>query len=195
MKEGCSRTSRLIEKMLEARKKGEKSLAAKMRACSGSGDAPYDVLDFRVSRHRNGPAELLGTYGEHVMGDCYSGNMSVLLAAGSSRTRLVCWSHAWRHVFDAKEVDLQTSALPLSLINQLHDVERRGSDSTSKRNAVGKKNWLLVGSMRAGIRDANLITLVACAHRHALDVYACLTDVITHLNRGTAHPAELLPDA
>jgi hypothetical protein len=63
-----------------------------------------------------------------------------------------------------------------------------------KRVAVGKKNWLFAGSMRAGIRNANLMTLVASAHRHDLDVYEYLRDVIDHLNRGTARAAELLPD-
>jgi len=264
VKSDCSRTRRLIEKMLEAKKQGEKSLAAKMWAYSGGADAPYDVFDFRVSRHRDGPAEILRNYAGHVMADCYSGNLSVVLAPGSSMTRLACWSHARRHVFEAKELDIQISALPLALMGQLYDIERRASDWTNeartqirqnesrlvldrlgnwldgvtaksvlpssklgqalnyvrnhwaalnvyvqdgrlpmdnnwverlmKRIAVGKKNWLFVGSMRAGIRNANLMTLVASAHRHDLDIYEYLADVIQHLNRGTAKPAELLPE-
>jgi hypothetical protein len=264
VKVDCSRTMRLIEKMHEAKKKGEKSLDAKMWAYSGGPDAPYDVFDFRVSRHRDGPAEVLKNYGGHVMADCYSGNLSVVLAAASSMTRLACWSHARRHVFEAKETDLVLSALPMALINQLYDIERRASDWTNearteirqresrlilarlkefldgpaaksvlpssklgqafnylrnhwealceyvkdgrlpidnnwverlmKRIAVGKKNWLFVGSLRAGMRNANLMTLAASAHRHDLDVYEYLRDVIEHSNRGTAKPADLLPD-
>jgi len=38
------------------------------------------------------------------------------------------------------------------------------------------------------------MTLVGSAHRHDLDVYMYLEDVINHLNRGTAKPEELLPD-
>lgn len=260
----CSRTLRLIEKMREAKRNNEKSLEAKMWAYSGGEDAPYDIFDFRVSRHRDGPAEFLENYTGHVMADCYSGNLSVVLASGSSMTRMACWSHARRHIFEAKDEDLQTSALPLALTNQLYDIERRASDWTNdarteirqkesrlildrlgqwldgvvaravlpssklgkalnylrnhwpalnvyiqdgrlpidnnwverlmKRVAVGKKNWLFVGSMRAGIRNANLMTLVASAHRQDLDVYEYLRDVITHLNRGTARPADLLPD-
>jgi hypothetical protein len=63
-----------------------------------------------------------------------------------------------------------------------------------KRVAVGKKNWLFVGSLRAGMRNANLMSLVASAHRHDLDVYEYLRDVIEHLNRGTAKPSDLLPE-
>jgi hypothetical protein len=33
--------------------------------------------------------------------------------------------------------------------------------------AVGRKNWLFVGSLRAGVRNANMMTLVARAHRNA----------------------------
>lgn len=264
VKSDCSRTKRLIEKMEEAKKSGQKSLSAKMWAYSGMEDAPYDVFDFRVSRHRDGPAEFLGNYQGHVMADCYSGNLSVVLGSGSSMTRMACWSHARRHIYDAREVDRTISALPLAWISQLYDIERRGSTKSiaertalrrtesqpildrmgqwlagplaksvlpasklgqalnyvrnhwealqvyatdgrlpidnnwverlMKRVAVGKKNWLFVGSMRAGIRNANLMTLVASAHRHDLDVFEYLRDVIDHLNRGTARPAELLPD-
>ena len=260
----CSRTMRLIEKMHEAKRKGEKSLEAKMWAYSGGSDAPYDVFDFRVSRHRDGPADFLVDYTGNVMADCYSGNLSVVLAPGSSMTRMACWSHARRHVHDAKDMDLSVSALPLALINQLYDIERRGLEWSNdqrtevrqresklilsrlrewldgvvarsvlpagklglalnyvrnhwdalnvyatdgrlpidnnwverlmKRIAVGKKNWLFIGSLRAGIRNANLMTLVASAHRHDLDIFEYLRDVIEHLNRGTASPSELLPD-
>jgi transposase len=260
----CSRSMRLIEKMQEAQRKGEKSLGAKMWAYSGGEDAPYDVFDFRVSRHRDGPAEFLANYSGHVMADCYSGNLSVVLAPGSSMTRMACWSHARRHVYEAKDVDLTVSATALALMNQLYDIERRALEWTNdartevrqkeskvvldrlgswldgivaksvlpasklsqalnyvrnhwdalnvyindgrlpidnnwverlmKRVAVGKKNWLFVGSLRAGMRNANLMSLVASAHRHDLDVYEYLRDVIEHLNRGTAKPSELLPD-
>ncbi len=38
------------------------------------------------------------------------------------------------------------------------------------------------------------MTLVSIANRHDLDVQVYLEDVITHLNRGTAKPEQLLPD-
>jgi hypothetical protein len=60
--------------------------------------------------------------------------------------------------------------------------------------AVGRKNWLFEGSVRAGHRNASLMTLVASAHRNDLDVMQYLESVITHLLRGTAKVAELLPE-
>jgi len=262
--EGDLRTPLLIEKMLEAKKDGKASLDAKMWAYSGSEDRPYDIFDFRVSRHRDGPAEFLSGYGGHVMADCYSGNLCVVLDRSSSMTRMACMAHARRKVFEAKDVDHKASAYPLALMGQLYDIERIGMDMTKeertdirqresklilnrlgtwldgpmakdvlpasklgqafqylrnhwgalceyvkdgglpidnnwverlmKRVACGRKNWLFVGSMRAGIRNANIMTLVGSAHRHDLDVQMYLEDVINHMNRGTAKPEDLLPD-
>ena len=49
------------------------------------------------------------------------------------------------------------------------------------RVTVGRKNWLFVGSMRAGIRNASLMTLVASAHRNDLDVMQYMESVITYI--------------
>jgi transposase len=84
-----SRTQRLLEKMKDAQKEKKDSLDAKMWGYSGfDAAAPYDLFDFRVSRHRDGPAEYLEGYAGHVMADCYSGNMSVILAPGSKMIRM-----------------------------------------------------------------------------------------------------------
>ena len=258
-------TMRLIEKMQEAIKDKKDSLAAKMWGyTSFDPSVPYDIFDFRVSRHRDGPAELLFGYEGHAMADCFSGNMSVILSPESKMTRMACWAHARRHVYEHQHYDATASALPLALINKIYDVERRATGMTSdergklrasetrmyldrlrewldgpvagsllpasklagafnyirnhwealnvlvtdgrlpidnnqserlmRRVAVGRKNWLFVGSMRAGIRNASLMTLVASAHRNDLDVMMYLESVITHMLRGTAKVEELLSD-
>ena len=63
-----------------------------------------------------------------------------------------------------------------------------------KRIAVGRKDWLLIGSLRAGIRNASLMSLVASALRQDIDVAMYLESVITHMLRGMAKTEELLPD-
>jgi hypothetical protein len=63
-----------------------------------------------------------------------------------------------------------------------------------KRIAIGHKNWLFIGSVRAGIRNAGLMSLVASAQRQEIDIGMYLESAITHLLRGTARPEELLPD-
>jgi transposase len=256
---------RLIEKMQEAQKNKKDSLDAKMWGYSSFDlSAPYEIFDFRVSRHRDGPAEFLLGFKGHAMADCYSGNMSVILAPDSLMIRMACWSHARRHLFEHKDNDTSVSTLPLALINQLYDVERRAMNLDAaargelrdkesrlylarlkefldgplahsvlpsgklamalqylrnhwealiayvedgrlpidnnqverqmKRIAIGRKNWLFVGSLRAGIRNASLMSLVASAHRQDLDVAAYLDSVTTHMLRGTAKVEELLPD-
>jgi transposase len=260
-----ARTRRLIEKMQEAKKEGKESLDAKMWGYSSfDGSAPYDLFDFRVSRHRDGPAEYLSDYAGYVMADCYSGNMSVILAPGSRMTRMACWSHARRQIYEHQENDLQVATLPLALMNQLYDIERRAAswsdeargelratdscrildrlqewldgpvaksvlpssklggalnyvrnhwdalrvyvsdgrlpidnnqvERLMKRIAIGRKNWLFIGSMRAGMRNANWMSLVASAVRQSIDVGMYLESAITHMLRGTARVEELLPD-
>lgn len=47
--------------------------------------------------------------------------------------------------------------------------------------AVGKKNWLFVGSETTGQRAAILFTMVQCAKRHGHNPEAWLADVLTRL--------------
>ena len=63
-----------------------------------------------------------------------------------------------------------------------------------KRIAIGRKNWLFIGSLRARIRNASLMSLVASVLRMELEVSMYLESVITHRLRGTAKLEELLPD-
>ena len=110
-------TLRLIEKMKEATKEGKGSLDAKMWGYTSFDPlVPYDIFDFRVSRHRDGPAELLGRYQGYTMADCYPGNMSVILSPESKMTRMACWAHARRHVYEHQHNDKTASELPLALI-------------------------------------------------------------------------------
>ena len=62
--------------------------------------------------------------------------------------------------------------------------------------AIGRKNWLFVGSERAGRRAAILTSLVASCKNNLVEPWAYLRDIFTRL----AHPTsasqltELLPD-
>jgi hypothetical protein len=82
-----------------------------------------------------------------------------------------------RNHWEALNVFVNDGALPIDN----NQVER-----LMKRIAVGRKNWLFIGSLRAGIRNASLMSLVASALRQDLDVAMYLESVITHMLRGTA---------
>ena len=63
-----------------------------------------------------------------------------------------------------------------------------------KQVAVGRKNWLFIGSIAAGERAANLLTLVSSAVRNDLDVWAYVKDVLDQLLLGSTDYASLRPD-
>jgi hypothetical protein len=90
-----------------------------------------------------------------------------------------------RNHWDALNVYVTDGRLPIDN----NQVER-----LMKRIAIGRKNWLFIGSLRAGIRNASLMSLVARALRMELDVSMYLESIITHRLRGTAKLEELLPD-
>jgi transposase len=164
--------------------------------------------------------------------------MSAVLAPGSKMTRMACWAHARRKVYEHQESDpergelrakesrrildrsgeylegpVAKSVLPASKLggafNYIRNhwealnvfvndgalpIDNNQVERLMKRIAVGRKNWLFIGSMRAGIRNASLMSLVASAQRQDLGVAMYLGSFITHMLRGTAKTEELLPD-
>ncbi len=63
-----------------------------------------------------------------------------------------------------------------------------------KQVALGRKNWLFIGSVPAGQRAADFITLVSSAWRNDLDVWAYIKDVLNRLLAGETDYAALRPD-
>jgi hypothetical protein len=124
---GDSKSKRLAEKVAEARAAGKKSLIGKMWVYSGLYKAPYNIFDFRVSRHRDGPDEFLKTSRCKVQGDCFSGNTSVVLESDGRLEFVACWSHARRKVEAATSYQKQADQL-LRMIQTLYDVETRAKE-------------------------------------------------------------------
>jgi hypothetical protein len=127
---------RLNEKLREARSKGDKSLLAKMWVYSGLHEAPYNIFDFRVSRHRDGPEEFFRDSRCKVQGDCFSGNQSVVLRSDGRLEFVACWSHARRKVADALTYEKESEQL-VGMIQALYDIETRAKDySVEKREQI-----------------------------------------------------------
>ena len=60
--------------------------------------------------------------------------------------------------------------------------------------AIGRKNWLFAGSLRAGQRAAAVMSLIQSARLNGHDPYAYVKDVLTHLpTHKNSQIAELLP--
>lgn len=118
------KTTRLIEKILEAKARGEDSIIGKMWAYRGLDRAPYNIFDFRISRHRDGPDEFFRESRCIVQGDCFSGNTSVVLRNSERLQFAACWAHARRYVYEVAKENGHRKKL-LDMIQGLYDVNAR----------------------------------------------------------------------
>lgn len=126
---GDAKSRRLAEKVAEARARGDDSLLAKMWAYSGLHLAPYNIFDFRVSRHRDGPDDFFRNSRCKVQGDCFSGNRSVVLHSDGRLEFVACWGHARRKVVESTTYRPECDLL-LGMIQALYDVEARAVPMT-----------------------------------------------------------------
>jgi transposase len=142
--EGDAKNKRLLEKIREARANGATSLIAKMWVYSGLSEAPYNIFDFRVSRHRDGPDEFFAGSRCKVQGDCFSGNTSVILRSEERLSFVACWAHARRKLVEAKTYTPERETL-LGLIQKLYDIETRASEwSHADRQDLRQRESTLV---------------------------------------------------
>ena len=85
--------------------------------------------------------------------------------------------------------------LQLYLTDGLMPIDNNDVEQLMKQVALGRKNWLFIGSVAAGERAADLITLVSSAVRNDLDVWAYVKDVLDQLLAGSTDYESLRPDA
>jgi len=141
---GDPKSLRLAEKVAEARAKGDHSLLAKMWVYSGLHRAPYNIFDFRVSRHRDGPDDFFRHSRCKVQGDCFSGNTSVVIHSDERLEFVACWGHARRKVVEALTYEKERDTL-VAMINALYDIETRGKELTwQDRQALRQRESTLI---------------------------------------------------
>jgi transposase len=74
-------------------------------------------------------------------------------------------------------------------------IDNNVAEREMKRIAIGRKNWLFVGSANGGRTAAVLFSFTSTCHRLGIEPWAYLQDVLTRLPRTPAHQlAELLAD-
>jgi hypothetical protein len=248
------RTERITEVLDKAIAEGRPSIKGRMWAYR-SMILPFTVFDFTVSRHRDGPDEILSGFHGKLMADCWSGFQQIELCSDARIERAACWSHARRNFHECRNNHPRHATVLLGLIRQLFDLETRAklwsaderlalrqSESTRvlerireyidspeiarvlpksdlaaalgylrnhwdalllfttdgrlpidnndveqlmKQIALGRKNWLFFGSLEAGNRAANLMTLISTAARNDLDVWVYLKDVLDQILAGS----------
>jgi hypothetical protein len=84
--------------------------------------------------------------------------------------------------------------LQLYLTDGLMPIDNNEVEQLMKQVAIGRKNWLFVGSVAAGGRAADFLTLVSSAVRNDLDVWAYVKDVLDQLLAGSTDYHSLRPD-
>jgi transposase len=180
---GNAKSRRLAEKVAEVRAAGKKSLLGKMWVYSGLYDAPYNIFDFRVSRHRDGPDDFLRTSRCKVQGDCFSGNTSVVLQSDGRLEFVACWSHARRKVEAATSYQKEANQL-LRIIQALYDIETRAKEMHWKQREqlraressivlAGIKKWLASPVLNRVLPKSDFAEAVRYIRNHwvALNVF------------------------
>jgi hypothetical protein len=84
--------------------------------------------------------------------------------------------------------------LQLYLTDGRMPIDNNEVEQLMKQIALGRKNWIFIGSLAAGERAADFFTLVASAVRNDLDVWAYVKDVLDRLLAGETDYDELRPD-
>ena len=114
---------------------------------------------------------------------------------------------------EAYLVQLERRALPKSVLakavsyaqNQWHALRRYTADGrlsidnnvserTLRHQAIGRKNWLFIGSQQAGPRAAILFTVLAGAKRHRIEPWTYLRELLIRLHNDDSRLDEMLPD-
>jgi transposase len=88
----------------------------------------------------------------------------------------------------------QFEHLLVYLDDGLMPIDNNDTEQLMKQVALGRKNWLFIGSVDAGYRAADLMTLVSSAARNDLDVFQYVKDILDRLLAGEANYEALRPD-
>ncbi len=88
----------------------------------------------------------------------------------------------------------QWSGLTRYLTDGEVPIDNNECEQLMKQVALGRKNWLFIGSVDAGYRAADLLSLVSSAVRNDLDTWAYVKDVLDQLLQGCTDYESLRPD-
>jgi transposase len=86
------------------------------------------------------------------------------------------------------------SALGVFVTDGRLPIDNNDVEQLMKQVALGRKNWLFLGSVEAGVRAATLLTIVSTAVRNDLDVWAYVKDVLDQLLAGSTDYESLRAD-
>ncbi len=73
-------------------------------------------------------------------------------------------------------------------------IDNNVSERTLRHQAIGRKNWLFLGSEAAGPRAAVLYTILAGAKRHRIEPWGYVRELLLRLHVDDPRLEEMLPD-
>ena len=73
-------------------------------------------------------------------------------------------------------------------------IDNNVSERTLRHQAIGKKNWLFLGSEAAGPRAAVFYTILAGAKRHRIEPWSYVRELLLRLHADDPQLEEMLPD-
>jgi hypothetical protein len=73
-------------------------------------------------------------------------------------------------------------------------IDNNVSERTLRHQAIGRKNWLFLGSENAGPRAAILYTILAGAKRHRIEPWTYLREMLLRFHADDTRLEEFLPD-
>ena len=73
-------------------------------------------------------------------------------------------------------------------------IDNNVSERTLRHQAIGRKNWLFLGSENAGPRAAVLCTILAGAKRHRIEPWSYTRELLLRLHADDPRLEEMLPD-
>jgi transposase len=88
----------------------------------------------------------------------------------------------------------QWNALRRSTTDGRLTIDNNVSERTLRHQAIGRKNWLFLGSKNAGPRAAVLYTILAGAKRHRIEPWAYVRELLMQLHAEDPQLEEMLPD-
>jgi len=88
----------------------------------------------------------------------------------------------------------QFEHLLVYLDDGLMPIDNNETEQLMKQVALGRKNWMFIGSVAAGCRAADLMSLVSSAHRNDLDIFVYVKDVLDRLLAGETNYDDLRPE-
>lgn len=119
------------------------------------------VVDFRLSRGRDGPIGFLGDYGGTLIADGYSGYDEIVRRNGIRRAG--CWSHARRKLKEALDTGSHQAVRVLGMVQLLFRIERLILQRAEAQGLDQAQTWLL----RQRVRERTSRVLLRRIYREA----------------------------